>query len=300
MQKILIVDDEPINIKILAEILKNPDHEILTATNGVTALELASVEDPDLILLDIMMPQVDGYEVCSSLKSDKQTRNIPVIFVTACGEEDDETLGLELGAVDYITKPIHPSIVKARVKNHLELKRKRDILEALSITDGLTGIANRRRFDEFLNYEWMRAKRASSCLSLIMMDIDYFKLYNDHYGHPEGDKCLHKVAMALTKSVKRATDLVARYGGEEFSCVLPLTDEKGALSLAHEIQHHIIALHIPHQYSAVADYITMSIGVATMIPDRFSLPETLIEAADKALYEAKISGRNQTRVWNSL
>ena len=198
--------------------------------------------------------------------------------------------------VDYITKPINPSIVKARVKNHLELKRNRDILETLSVTDALTGIANRRRFDEFLNYEWVRAIRGESTISLIMTDIDHFKLFNDNYGHPEGDKCLQKVAHALNKTVKRATDLVARYGGEEFSCILPLTDEKGALRLAYKIKDAIVKLRIPHNYSPSSPYITMSIGVAVAIPDLNSSPEILINAADQALFEAKKAGRNQVRL----
>lgn len=297
MQKILIVDDVPMNIKVLAEIIKSPDYEILAATDGKTALQLSASEKPDLILLDIMMPNIDGYEVCKRLKFDKQTKNIPIIFVTARGEEDDETRGLELGAVDYITKPINPLIVKARVKNHLELKRKRDTLETLSITDGLTGIANRRCFDEFLNFEWIRARRAQSFLSLIMMDIDYFKLFNDNYSHLQGDECLKKIAKALSRSVKRATDLVARYGGEEFSCVLPLTNKKGAFALAHQIQSAIKSLKISHEYSPIAPIVTMSMGIATMIPDRSSPAHVLITAADKALFEAKKNGRNQIRVW---
>lgn len=299
MHKILIVDDVPINIRILIEILKIPDYEIFAATSGKAALELAVAENPDLILLDIMMPHIDGYEVCKKLKSNSDTKHIPIIFVTAMGEEDDETRGLELGAVDYITKPVNPPIVKARVKNHLELKRNRDILEALSVTDGLTGIANRRRFDEFLNYEWVRAKRAESCISLIMMDIDFFKLFNDNYGHLEGDNCLKQVAEALKKTVKRATDLVARYGGEEFSCILPLTGEKGALRLAHEMQNSVGGLRISHNYSSAAPYITLSMGVAVTIPDLNLPPETLTKAADQALFEAKKCGRNQIKLRNN-
>jgi diguanylate cyclase (GGDEF)-like protein len=295
MNKILIVDDMPANIKVLVEALKNPVFEIFVATNGETALNIANSEAVDLILLDVMMPDMDGYEVCKKLKSNDQTAKVPVIFVTSLGEEEDETRGLELGAVDYITKPIRTPIVKARVKNHLELKKQRDILENLSSIDGLTGIANRRRFDRFLDLEWRRATRTKTLLSLIMMDIDYFKKYNDNYGHFAGDDCLKKVADVLQNTIKRKTDLVARYGGEEFACVLPLVNQPDAISIAKRILKNITALTIPHAYSDIADHITMSLGAATVVPSIKTTHEELIETADQALYEAKAAGRNQVK-----
>lgn len=198
-EKILIDDDDPTSIITLGEVLKDK-YDIFVATNGEEALKRAKNELTDLILLDIMMPGMDGYEVCRRLKEDKVTEKIPVIFITSKNSEEDEAVGLELGAVDYFTKPFRIPIIKARIKNHLELKRKSDILASLSFTDGLTGVANRRRFDEAVEYEWKRAQRSSQPLSLILIDIDDFKLYNDNYGHLAGDECL-----GVTKSLGVAT-----------------------------------------------------------------------------------------------
>jgi diguanylate cyclase (GGDEF)-like protein len=296
MQKILIVDDIPTNLKVLVNTLVNPDYELLVAIDGETTLQIAMSESPDLILLDIMMPDMDGYEVCTKLKMDVVTQKIPVIFITARGDEECETKGFEFGAVDYITKPFSPPIVQARVKTHLELNRQRDILENLSNLDGLTNIPNRRRFDAFLKQEWHWAIRGCYFLSLIMMDIDYFKLFNDGYGHLAGDDCLKQVAQTLAQTIDRKTDLLARYGGEEFVCVLPLTDAKGAIVVANKLRESILSLNIPHAYSTIACQITLSLGVATQIPSRHTMPTVLIEAADKALYQAKASGRNQVKV----
>jgi diguanylate cyclase (GGDEF)-like protein len=296
MQKILIVDDVPANIKVLIDALKNLDYEILVATSGAIALKIATSENPDLILLDVMMPEMDGYEVCIKLKTHAATKKIPVIFITSRGEEECETKGLKHGAVDYIIKPISPPIVQARVKTHLELKRQRDILENLSNLDGLTGIPNRRRFDEFFEQEWQLARRGCFPLSLIMIDIDYFKLFNDNYGHLAGDDCLKQVAQALAKTIERKTDLLARYGGEEFICILPLTDGKGAVVVANKLRESVLSLDIRHAYSATADHITISQGVATQVPSKHTKPIMLIEAADKALYQAKACGRNQVKV----
>ena len=295
MPKILIVDDVPSNIKVLIQALKNPEYDILAATNGPDALAIAVSERPDLILLDIMMPKMDGYEVCAELKKNKKTEQIPIIFVTVKDEDKDEARGLDLGAVDYITKPIRAPIVKARIKNHLELKRQRDLLEKLSSVDGLTGIPNRRRFNEFLDLEWRRTLRTRSSLSIIMMDIDYFKLFNDYYGHAAGDECLRKVAQTVVNSIKRITDLVARYGGEEFISVLPLVEMDDAITIAKRVQLSVVALKIPHVLSSVSEYVTMSLGVATTVPSLDITPGSLIKAADKALYEAKAAGRNQVK-----
>ena len=291
-QKVLIVDDVPTNIMVLNEILQN-DYRIFFSTSGQNALNLAIKESPDLILLDVMMPEMDGFEVCVQLKTNVATRDIPVIFVTAMGEVADEAHGLEVGAIDYITKPISPSIVKMRVKNHLEMKRQRNLLSDLSSRDGLTGIPNRRRFDEFFEQEWRRAERVGLPLSLIMMDIDFFKPFNDNYGHSAGDVCLKKVAHALLDCVKRPADLVARYGGEEFSCILPETDIIGASSVAKDLRDHIRKLQIPHDYSKVTNHVTISIGVATVIPPYPEHYTVLIEKADKQLYRAKMEGRDR-------
>jgi len=294
-QTVLIVDDEPMNIEILYETL-SAEHEILFATNGQEALRIASSELPDLILLDVVLPDLDGYQVCTQLKSDSKTRDIPVIFITAMDHEEDETKGLDVGAIDYLSKPIRSPIVRARVRNHLELKRHRDYLGKLSATDGLTGIANRRWFDEQLEREWRRARREHAPLSLLLMDIDFFKAYNDHYGHLAGDDCLLQIALMPNQCTKRPADLVARYGGEEFVCLLPDTDAEGALWVANLLQGEVSRLSIPHAYSSVADHVTLSIGVATMVPVVGQLPFDLIRRADELLYAAKQNGRNQVRI----
>jgi PleD family two-component response regulator len=214
-QSVLIVDDMVSNIEILSGVLGS-EYDVLFATSGKDALDIAHDQTPDLILLDVVMPDMDGYEVCAKLKADEKTRDIPVIFVTAMDQEEDESKGLNAGVIDYITKPVRSSIVKARVRNHLELKRYRDLLKELSTVDGLTGIPNRRRFDEVLESEWRRARRNQTPLSLLLMDIDFFKAYNDHYGHVAGDDCLRQLAKGLAEIVRRPADLVARYGGEEF------------------------------------------------------------------------------------
>jgi diguanylate cyclase (GGDEF)-like protein len=293
-QTILIVDDTTANIEILSEML-SVDYEVLFATNGEDALEIAFDETPDLILLDILMPNMDGYEVCARLKADPRTRAIPVIFVTSMDQEEDETKGLAVGAIDYLIKPVRPPIVRARVHNHLELKRYRDVLEQMSTTDGLTGVANRRRFDESLEREWNRARRNKTPISLIMQDIDFFKAFNDHYGHLAGDDCLRQVARALAASVRRPSDLVARYGGEEFACLLPDTDANGAAWMANRFIEKMKELHIPHASSKAADHVTLSMGVATMTPLVGQPHSELVLRADQLLYEAKRNGRNQFR-----
>lgn len=293
---ILIVDDTPVNIEILNHALEK-EYEILFATNGREALDIAFDQSPDLILLDVMMPDMDGYEVCARLKAEPRTRGIPIIFVTAMDQEGDEAKGLELGGIDYLTKPVRPAIVRARVRNHLELLDYRDFLEELSGTDGLTGIANRLRFDEFLMREWRRALRNRMPLSLILLDIDLFRAFNDHYGHLAGDDCLRQVAWLLTDNLRRPADLAARYGGKEFAGLLPETDAKGALWVADQIREKVSGLNIPHASSPVADHVTVSIGVATLIPVVGQSAMDLIWRADVLLQAAKQSGRNQVRSW---
>jgi diguanylate cyclase (GGDEF)-like protein len=241
------------------------------------------------------MPEKDGYQVCHELKQGDKTRDIPVIFVTANNQEEDESRGFEAGVVDYITKPVRASIVKARVRTQLELKRYQDHLKSLSTIDGLTGIANRRKFDETLETEWRRARRNQSALSLIMMDIDYFKAYNDNYGHLAGDECLKRLASELGEICRRPADLFSRYGGEEFVMLLPDIDSRGAASMADRVQEKVRGIRIPHAYSLVADHVTFSMGVATMVPQDDQTQFDLINAADNLLYIAKQNGRNQIR-----
>ncbi|MDD5241854.1 MAG: diguanylate cyclase [Sulfuricella sp.] len=286
------MDDTPTNVVLLATPLSK-DYNVLSATSGEMALDLVARERPDLILLDIMMPGMDGYEVCRRLKDNEATKNIPIIFVTAKTTAADETYGFDLGAVDYITKPFHIPVVKARVRNHINLKTKTDLLEEIAHIDGLTNIPNRRRFDEMLEIEWSRALRNESPLSLIIADIDYFKEYNDHYGHAGGDQCLYSVALALSSLMHRSSDMVARYGGEEFVAILPGTDLNGAATLAEYWRSVIEAMQMPHAKSGVSDYVTISVGYASLIPARDQLPYILLGVADEMLYQAKDNGRNR-------
>lgn len=290
---ILIVDDTPVNVLVLAEALSK-DCRVKVATNGPEALAIASSEEkPDLILLDVMMPEMDGYEVCRHLREDSATSDIPVIFVTALGGVEDEERGLHLGAVDYITKPFQLPIVRARVRNHLKLKRYTDLLASLAMMDGLTNIANRRRFDEVLKRDWRRSCRTEKPLSLMMADLDYFKQYNDNYGHGAGDECLRAVANAFAIMVNRPDDLVARYGGEEFAAILPETDLEGAGHLAEEFRSTVEALAMPHAYSGISAFVTVSIGVASTGHFGDQDPEDLLACADRMLYRAKTEGRNR-------
>ncbi|WP_028587819.1 diguanylate cyclase domain-containing protein [Desulfocurvus vexinensis] len=292
-RKVLLVDDSPLNITILGEALAK-DYEIAVATNGADALVMAAgPRPPDLILLDIIMPGMDGMEVCAALKADPLTSDVPVIFITAMTTEEDETRGLAAGAVDYITKPFSIPIVKARVRTHVELKAQRDLLRELSTIDGLTGIANRRRLDEFCAREWKRAQRAGAPLSVVMADIDHFKAYNDTYGHAAGDDCLRAVAQALGRAVQRPTDLVARYGGEEFAAVLPDTDAQGARHIAEAMRQAVADLALEHTASSVAAHVTISAGTATAVAASGATLEGLFAAADERLYAAKQQGRNR-------
>ena len=291
--RVLVVDDSDLNIRIISDLLQEYCI-VLTARNGPDALRIASSEPtPDLILLNVVMPTMDGYQVCREIKGAEKTKDIPVIFLTARNGLEDEEYGLRLGAIDYITKPFNPSILKAKVKNHLKLKHYRDSLVKSTMVDGLTGIPNRRHFDETLAIEWRRALRSGQPLSLIMADIDYFKNYNDTYGHLEGDACLRMVATQLRQSLRRPGDLVGRWGGEEFACILPETDSTGAMIVAEQLRKSIIDLAIPHASSSVAPIVTISLGATTMIPNPGTDAIELIKRSDEALYKAKRAGRNQ-------
>lgn len=291
---VLAIDDVPGNLKMLGQIL-GPQYRYLCATSGGAGLEIALAQRPDIILLDVMMPEIDGYEICARLKTDPRTHAIPVIFLTSLKEETDEARGLEIGAIDYITKPFSPAIIQARVKNHLELKKYRDMLERMSFTDGLTGISNRRHFDDFLEREWRSAVRKGAAISLILMDVDFFKLYNDHYGHLLGDECLRGVAAALQSAARRPSEMVARYGGEEFACVLTEPPTDGPLPLAQLLLEAVVGLKIPHEKSTVAGHVTLSLGAATLFPTLGQERSALISLADEMLYQAKKGGRNQIR-----
>jgi diguanylate cyclase (GGDEF)-like protein len=291
-QTILIADDSTAIVTLLRAVL-GEEYDVIVAPTGPAAVETALERQPDLILLDVMMPGMDGFEVCCRLRAEERTQRIPVMFITGLNAPEDERRGLELGAIDFIAKPIQPAIVRLRVRNHLELKRYRDFLEDLSLVDGLTGIGNRRRFDEFLIREWRRSRRARTPLALVMLDVDYFKAFNDKYGHAAGDECLREVAATIAMVVRRPGDLCARYGGEEFAAILPHTDLAGARTLGERIRAAVTGLEIPHARSAVAPVVTVSIGVAAGDIAGNEEPEALLRAADRRLYEAKIAGRNR-------
>ena len=290
--KILIIDDNIINIELLRGLLEE-DYYIISASSGEKGLEQAIQEMPDLILLDVSMPGMDGYMVCEELKVNVYTRNIPVVFVTAMDDMEDEAHGLELGAIDYITKPFSPQIIRARVRNHLELKLYRDRLMKMSMIDGLTSIPNRRQFDREIEQQWQRSIRKQSPITVMMLDIDFFKQYNDLYGHLKGDDCLKKVASVLLKQMKRPTDMVARYGGEEFVCILPETDLEGAECVADNIIKAINAAQIEHQGSKISQHVTLSIGLVCIVPSLDCQMVDFLQNADKALYQAKVGGRNR-------
>ena len=446
-KRILIVDDLPENLRLLSFLLSEKGYSVSTATNGAMALSLIEQESPDLILLDIMIPQMNGYEVCRSLKSSEATKHIPIIFISGLDSEFDKVKAFKLGGVDYITKPFFAEEVVYRVDAQLsslqqqqrykqvlneqiaerkiaelELNKSRALLsgvlntsldgvaafeairdrhgeitdfkwlivnpvaamtvggtidtlmgqrlfdpdaprhlfdglfesfvqvvenctvleqeyycnsfslqtwfhivavklgDGLAITfrdisdrkqaestlkkdnlrlayqvniDSLTQIANRRRFDQYIAQEWSRCARERQELSLLLCDVDYFKFYNDTYGHQAGDSCLHQVAKGIERAVKRPADVAFRYGGEEFAAILPHTEGKGAIKVAEEIQQQIRQLKIEHSSSKISQHITLSIGVSGIIPNSQSLPENLISAADRALYDAKLKGRDR-------
>ena len=304
---ILIVDDNATNLSVLSKNLKTAGFKVRVAIDGETAIEQVKDEPPELILLDIIMPGIDGFATCNMLKTNPATRDLPVIFLTALSETQDKLKGLSVGAVDYITKPFQEEEVLARVIIHLKLRfltktvveqaaalqKANQYLQLLANLDGLTQIPNRRQLDEYLNQEWRRLSRENLPLSLIMCDIDYFKHYNDYYGHLAGDNCLKEVAQAIDRAVKRPADLVARYGGEEFAVIMPNTNAEGAIRVAELIQLEIKQLKIPHAQSQVSAYITLTLGISSQVPTQESQPKFLIDAADQALYAAKKQGRDR-------
>jgi diguanylate cyclase (GGDEF)-like protein len=292
--RLLVVDDQPINIQVMYQAFAG-DFQVFMATSGEQALTICRSNPPDLVLLDIVMPGMDGFEVCSRLKADAATSHIPVIFVTAHNDPAEETHGLSVGAVDFISKPVNPAVVRARVKTQLTVKFQSDVLRKLVFLDGLSGVFNRRYFDQQIAAEWARSVRASSPLSLLLLDVDYFKLYNDRYGHQAGDDTLRLIAVTLKSTLRRPADLVARYGGEEFACILPETSFEDALGLARTLENKIRECAIAHENSTVAPIVTVSIGVATREGNTDGDAPALIGLADNQLYQAKRSGRGCVR-----
>jgi diguanylate cyclase (GGDEF)-like protein len=297
-QKVLVADDDTVNRRVLAELLK-PEYTVLLAKNGAQALELAARHQPDLVLLDVVMPDMDGYEVLRRLRGDARTAHITVIFISGLGRPEDEANGLKLGAADYIAKPFNVTVVLARVAMHLQMVRQRRMLEHLAHVDGLTELANRRRFDEVYDAEWQRSRRSCRPLSLALLDIDAFKQYNDHYGHPAGDRALRAVARVAASGLRRPGDLAARYGGEELVLLLPDTDAAQAQQVVRAVCTAIADLEIPHEASGVRPVLTVSAGGATLngsgVPPSNESCAELFAAADALLYQAKKAGRNRVQ-----
>ena len=291
---VLLVDDDTTVIEGLGRMLAEVGR-LRFATNGRDALRLARTDAPDLVLLDIELPDLDGLEVCRQMKADPMLAEVPVVFVTSHHDPAEELAGLSLGAVDFIHKPASVPLVLARVRTHLRMKRMADALRRAADTDGLTGIANRRRFDDALAHEWLRAQRSGGALSLLLIDIDHFKAYNDRYGHPAGDRCLRAVAQAMARPPQRPADLLARWGGEEFALLLPDTPAAGAVAVAQQLLQAVDALQLPHAASPVAPRVTVSIGAAC----GGASPQALLDGADRALYQAKAAGRHRVVPWPS-
>jgi diguanylate cyclase (GGDEF)-like protein len=308
---VLLVDDDPGSIQLMGSILTEV-RQLRFATNGHDALRLARESAPDLILLDAEMPGMTGFELLKALKAEFLLATVPVIFITSHSEAGFEVSALDMGAADFIAKPLRSSRVLARVRTQLRVKHMADELRRSATTDALTGVANRRYFDESVEREWLRARHAGDSVSLLMIDVDHFKLYNDLYGHPKGDICLQSVAQALVSTCKGPADLVARYGGEEFAVLLPQMSRYDAMEVASQSVEAVAALGIFHQDTGTTHHVTVSVGIACYdevspcwVKSSIERPDNsialcgvsdLILAADKALYSAKRAGRAQAQL----
>ncbi|MEB3215057.1 MAG: PleD family two-component system response regulator [Nostocales cyanobacterium 94392] len=321
---ILVADDDKAIRTLIREYMEDEGYRVVDVTNGRECLDAYIALKPDLVLLDALMPVMDGFTCCNELMQiarNNLTRALanfdtesyasttviaklwertPILMITGLDDPDSVNRAFGAGASDYVTKPIHWAVLRQRVRRLLQqaqlykqLEAANQALQQLANMDGLTGLANRRRFDQYLNTQWMNLAGSDKPLSLILCDIDFFKPFNDKYGHPAGDLCLQKVAAVLNGAAQKNQDLVARYGGEEFAVIMPNTNAPGAVHVAALMQSGVRELQVEHLESGVSNYVTLSLGVATTIPDFKSLPSNLILAADKALYQAKQEGRNR-------
>jgi diguanylate cyclase (GGDEF)-like protein len=291
---LLIVDDDRSNLMMLSGILKE-DYAIRVASDGESAIRIAEQYLPDLILLDVLMPDMDGYQVFTALQNSDITSHIPVIFITGLNNTDDEKRGLQLGAADYISKPFDDMVVKLRIHHQIRIINQLRTIERLSMIDQLTGIHNRRSFDERLREVWKTSTREEKSISLLIVDVDHFKNYNDTFGHPQGDIALCSVAQALTQTLNRASDLVARWGGEEFVVLLPNTDINGGLYVSEEMRRNVETLKILRDDGFITS-LTVSIGLNSHKPTMLCSVDDFFSRADKALYAAKTTGRNKVCV----
>ena len=294
MEKILIVDDSVVQTAQLKSILED-EYSVTTAYTAEEGLRRASNENYSLILLDVVMPGMDGFTLLKKLQEEIVTQSVPVILITSLSDVEHEQYGLILGAVDYITKPFNAMIVKARVNTHVKLYNYRRQVEHQSMTDQLTGIANRRRYDRYSEVKWQEATRLQTPFSVCIFDIDNFKMYNDTFGHPAGDKVIAAVAKTAAAHLNRSTDFVARYGGEEFVAFMVGEEADKAFEHLRAIRQAVEDLHIPHS-PEVSQWVTVSIGGVTAIPGTDSTYDTYLKVADTMLYDAKRFGRNQV-VW---
>lgn len=303
----LVVEDSKVTMKVLCNYLGRMGIDPFIAETGVEAIEIYHRKRPDIILLDAQLPDIDGFDVALKIRElEKNADWTAIIFLTSMSKDEDLARGIEVGGDDYLMKPISEVVLNAKVRamrRLVEMQRSlvrvtqqlneaNSELQRLSTTDGLTGIANRRMYDELAIREWRRCERMKKPLALVMVDVDHFKLFNDKYGHQAGDECLKKVADQVARVAPRATDLAARYGGEEFVLVLGETDSDGAKWIANRLRQQVSGLNIPH-YATESRHVTISCGVASVVPEeKFSL-ETLLKSADHALYQAKKTGRDQ-------
>ena len=297
MAKILVIDDSRLIAHVAKTILTKRGHEVILTQDGMAGLEAAKSERPDMILLDLIMPVMDGYQVCEQLKEEGSTKEIPIIMLTSKAEPADKVKGLEMGALDYVTKPFDEGELLARVNTQLRLKElhealqeKNRQLQEMANRDGLTGLYNHRYFHEQLSKDFLRAKRYHESLSCALLDIDHFKKFNDTYGHQTGDVVLSTLARVIEDSI-RDSDLAARYGGEEFALILLHADGSVAFEVAERLRQMVENYEVQDKGKAL--HVTISVGIATFPHKEVHDSKELIECADKALYKAKGKGRNR-------
>jgi diguanylate cyclase (GGDEF)-like protein len=290
--RILVVDDVPADLQSLARLLED-DFEVLTAASGPEAIRLAETEEVELVLLDAQMPGMDGFETCARLRGGEGTAALPVILVGTPEEEIMEAKGLGQGAVDFLPRPVRGSIARARLKVHLENRRFREVLQRLTWLDAVTGIPNEERFQEALDSEWRRNARNHTPLALLLMEPDYFDPFCETHGKPAGDEALRRLVESVTEGIQRAGDVFGRYGETRFACLLPETDTVGAVSVGEKIRAELNALAIPHEGSPIAPTLTLSLGLASLVPGRTDLLEEFKKDAEGALLRAQQRGGNQ-------
>ena len=304
---VLVVDDQALVRRLLCRAMIKEGYQVIEADDGEPCLALCEQQLPDIVLLDAMMPTMDGFTCCAALQARWGEQCPPILMITALDQQESVDRAFEVGATDYVTKPVHWAVLRQRVRRLLQthwamnemrsltaqLESANQKLQRLAFLDSLTQIANRRYFDETLGNEWRRLIREQAPISLILWDIDYFKFYNDTYGHPAGDRCLKQVASLIHQGLRRPADVAARYGGEEFAAILPNTPIEGAIRVAENIQKQLKAQSIPNAQSPISEFVTVSAGVAGVVPLLESSPADLLAATDQALYRAKAAGRDR-------